>query len=93
MENPPFKTEPALPDRSGALKYHLFPMVRAVEFLIPTTAISVHEIRFGLELIEQGTCRRSLETAFEAMIHSTLNSRYFENAGIKLIKPWELGST
>ena len=40
-----------------------------------TTAISVFEIRFGLELHEQGGRRRSLEAAFEAMIHSDLNRR------------------
>ena len=117
-------------------------MDRAVPVTVWTTAISVFEIRFGLELLEQGTRRQSLETAFEAMIHSDLNrrvlpfddksaqrtatisasgrkagitvdlrdsmiagivfsqeaslvtrnSRHFENAGIKLINPWEVAN-
>ena len=106
-----------------------------------TTAISVFEIRFGLELLESGSRRQALETAFDAMIHSDLNRRvlpfddqsaqltaeisasgrkagqtvdlrdsmiagivaaqdaslvtrnvrHFENAGIDLINPWEVG--
>lgn len=40
-----------------------------------TTAITVFEIRFGLELLPAGRRRKALEGAFDAMLRDDLNGR------------------
>lgn len=40
-----------------------------------TTAITVFEIRFGLELLPAGRRRKALEAAFDAMLRDDLNGR------------------
>jgi predicted nucleic acid-binding protein len=40
-----------------------------------TTAVTVFEIRFGLEILESGRRRRSLEGAFERMLEEDLEGR------------------
>jgi hypothetical protein len=40
-----------------------------------TTSITVFEIRFGLEILESGRRRRSLEGAFERMLEEDLEGR------------------
>lgn len=40
-----------------------------------TTAVSVFEIRFGIELFSPGRRRKALETEFDAMLHDDLSGR------------------
>jgi predicted nucleic acid-binding protein len=40
-----------------------------------TTAVTVFEIRFGIELLSPGRRRRALEAAFEAMLRDDLGGR------------------
>ena len=40
-----------------------------------TTAVTVFEIRFGIELLPSSRRRKALEAAFDAMLHDDLGSR------------------
>ena len=54
-------------------------IVRWLDSLAPesiwTTAVTVFEIRFGIELLSAGRRRRALEAAFDAMLRDDLGGR------------------
>ena len=46
--------------------------------LVWTTAISVYEIRFGLEILDDGTRKRLLQETFEVMLAQDLSNRILD---------------
>jgi len=65
---------------SALMRRHPDPViVRWLDSLAPesiwTTAVTVFEIRFGIELLSAGRRRRALEAAFDAMLRDDLGGR------------------